>query len=299
MIQPQQREPTPGRFQARHQVGGTKIYLGCFDSAVEAAVAHAQAVEEAGPPRAPKRSPEPPKARPPKKRRSAAAGPSAVSTPFPSFRPLPVIVAKPGSTYDGMRGRVASSSNGFYRVELDGVGVHLFRRRDLSLSIDYERDGGGATAPSPDPRLPPGWVEESRQRKSGTVYRIYYGPAGEYAESIRQAWAGGKGARGGAIRPATVAAAEGPPPEGGPSPAPTASVPESSQPHPIGMQLVVQALHSVGLSQYADGFDEQGYDDLNYLCGMDAAERAVVAEATKMRPGHAAKFVMFGLRSPA
>ena len=263
-------------------------------------MAYAQAVEEAGPPRPPKRSPEPPKA-PPPKRRSAAAGPSAASTPFLTHRqPLPVIVAKPGSTYDGKRGRVASSSNGYYRVELDGLGMHNFRRRDLSFSNGCEHDGGGATAPSPDPGLPPGWVEERRQRKSGNVYHIYYGPAGEYAESIPQAWAGGKGARGAAICPATVvAAAGGPPPEGGPLAASTASVPESSQPHPIGMQLVVQALHSVGLSQYADGFDEQGYDDLNYLCGMDAAERAVVAEATKMRPGHAAKFVRFGLRSPA
>ncbi|EOD39995.1 hypothetical protein EMIHUDRAFT_223217 [Emiliania huxleyi CCMP1516] len=67
--------------------------------------------------------------------------------------------------------------------------------------------------------------------------------------------------------------------------------PPRLQRHPIGMPPVVQALERVGLPQYADAFDEQGYDDLNYILEMDAAERKTVAEATGMRPGHAAKFV--------
>ena len=93
--------------------------------------------------------------------------------------------------------------------------------------------------------------------------------------------------------------ADAPPPKrrstaAGPSAASVAEPPRLQR-HPIGMPPVVQALERVGLPQYADAFDEQGYDDLNYILEMDAAERKTVAEATGMRPGHAAKFVKCGL----
>ena len=47
---------------------------------------------------------------------------------------------------------------------------------------------------------------------------------------------------------------------------------------PLGMPPVVRALEGVGLQVYAGVFEDLGYDDLRYLLGMDAAERAQVAE---------------------
>ena len=39
--------------------------------------------------------------------------------------------------------------------------------------------------------LPPGWVAQERQGSART-YRVFYGPNGEYAESVPQAWRGGR-----------------------------------------------------------------------------------------------------------
>ncbi|EOD24163.1 hypothetical protein EMIHUDRAFT_238895 [Emiliania huxleyi CCMP1516] len=50
--------------------------------------------------------------------------------------------------------------------------------RSLKAHIDQ--------APSPrDPGLPTGWWAEERTASSGRVYKVYYGPNGEYAESGR------------------------------------------------------------------------------------------------------------------
>ena len=44
------------------------------------------------------------------------------------------------------------------------------------------------------------------------------------------------------------------------------------------------------LLQYADAFEEQGYDDLEYLRELDVAALKGVAQAASMKPGHAARF---------
>ena len=43
--------------------------------------------------------------------------------------------------------------------------------------------------------------------------------------------------------------------------------------------------------QYADTFDDLGYDDLPYLERMSEEKRQEVANEAKLKPGHARKFV--------
>ena len=61
-----------------------------------------------------------------------------------------------------------------------------------------------------------------------------------------------------------------------------------------GIAAVAEALARIGLQAYAAAFDAEGYDDIAYLRGLDAAERAEVATETDMKPGHAGRFVKFG-----
>mmetsp|Transcript_38977 Transcript_38977/g.125997 ORF Transcript_38977/g.125997 Transcript_38977/m.125997 type:complete len:80 (+) Transcript_38977:127-366(+) len=64
------------------------------------------------------------------------------------------------------------------------------------------------------------------------------------------------------------------------------------------MAAVAEALGRIGLQSYAAAFDCEGFDDIEFLLGLDSAERAAVATATGMdaKPGHAGKWVKFGLR---
>ena len=43
--------------------------------------------------------------------------------------------------------------------------------------------------------------------------------------------------------------------------------------------------------QYAERMEDDGYDDLPYLLGLDESELQHVAEQVGMKPGHVAKFV--------
>jgi len=45
------------------------------------------------------------------------------------------------------------------------------------------------------------------------------------------------------------------------------------------------------LAEYAPAFDDLGYDDLGFLLSMSQAELSSVAEAVRMKPGHAQKFL--------
>ena len=49
-------------------------------------------------------------------------------------------------------------------------------------------------------------------------------------------------------------------------------------------------LEAIGLSSYADRFDELGYDDLAFLAQMGGEELRQVAVEVEMRPGHRDKF---------
>ncbi|EOD16372.1 hypothetical protein EMIHUDRAFT_451545 [Emiliania huxleyi CCMP1516] len=67
-----------------------------------------------------------------------------------------------------------------------------------------------------------------------------------------------------------------------------------------GMAAVADALGRIGLQSYAAAFDSEGFDDIDFLLGLDRAERAAVATATGMdaKPGHAGKWVRFGFGVP-
>ena len=60
---------------------------------------------------------------------------------------------------------------------------------------------------------------------------------------------------------------------------------------PTSMAQVVAYLERIKLQQYAAQFDEQGYDDLDFLLKMDDAMLTEVARAVGMKRGHEYKFV--------
>ena len=134
--------------------------------------------------------------------------------------------------------------------------------------------------------LPPGWTAEKHVAPSGT-YNTYSN--GECrARTKAQAWE---------MYNLEYPAATG-------TPAFVASCPVSSQAPPAvsppsaatagggleGMAEVRDMLERFRLSMYADKFDEQGYDDRDYLLTMEAAQIDGLITDVGMKPGHAVKF---------
>ena len=56
-----------------------------------------------------------------------------------------------------------------------------------------------------------------------------------------------------------------------------------------GMEAVSAMLGHFDLPQYASKFEEEGYDDVEYLCTLDGVALAALAQAVSMKPGHAQK----------
>ena len=91
------------------------------------------------------------------------------------------------------------------------------------------------------------------------------------------------------------------------STADTADPPQPSQADPMvsefdgheDMARIREVLTQIGLAIYADQFEEQGYDDFEYLIKMsEQGQLARVADDVNMKPGHKAKFVQRGFRAP-
>ena len=60
----------------------------------------------------------------------------------------------------------------------------------------------------------------------------------------------------------------------------------------LGMDAIRKLLRAYRLEQYADAFDEQGYDDLPYLRELDEESlRKVVQDQIGMKPGHMERFI--------
>ena len=60
----------------------------------------------------------------------------------------------------------------------------------------------------------------------------------------------------------------------------------------LGMDAIRKLLRAYRLEQYADAFDEQGYDDLPYLRELDEESlRKVVKDQIGMKPGHMERFI--------
>ena len=67
---------------------------------------------------------------------------------------------------------------------------------------------------------------------------------------------------------------------------------EAAAATPAGMAGVLAHLERIKLQQYAAQFDEQGYDDLDFLLKMSDAMLTEVAQAVGMKHGHECKFVL-------
>jgi hypothetical protein len=64
-----------------------------------------------------------------------------------------------------------------------------------------------------------------------------------------------------------------------------------------GMEGVRAFLGGVRLGEYAEAFEEQGYDDLPWLSRLGDDLLREICDSLGMKPGHAMKFVM-KLREP-
>jgi hypothetical protein len=53
-----------------------------------------------------------------------------------------------------------------------------------------------------------------------------------------------------------------------------------------GMALVRQALEALRLGEYADAFEEMGYDDLEFIQSMNGEQLQTLATNVRMKPGH-------------
>lgn len=58
------------------------------------------------------------------------------------------------------------------------------------------------------------------------------------------------------------------------------------------MDAVRTFLAAIRLEQYAEAFDEQGYDDLPFLRRLEEEHLKEICDSVNMKPGHAMKFVM-------
>ena len=83
-----------------------------------------------------------------------------------------------------------------------------------------------------------------------------------------------------------------PPPPAAPLlPALPPSLPPSPQAQLDGMDAVRALLVDMRLEQYAEAFDELGYDDMHFLLSLAEDELKEIAEAVHMKPGHRLKFM--------
>ena len=57
------------------------------------------------------------------------------------------------------------------------------------------------------------------------------------------------------------------------------------------MRGVAALLGALGMPQYADSFDEMGYDDAEYLLQLSAAKLEAVGQLTRMSSDHTRKMV--------
>ena len=160
-------------------------------------------------------------------------------------------------------------------------------------------------------QLPPGWSRQRHITAKGNQWSSYRGPNGEKAATATDAWEkhqrdGGDGAaRELAANQKQLARPN--PQEGGrvakqsrtePGTelvsAPFALTPYSKS-AALGlsgneMARVADMLERFRLAEYIEKFEEQGYDDLEWLLQMDESLVEVLVIDVQMKPGHAAKF---------
>ena len=232
-----------GHFKARLMSGGKQIYLGGFDTAVEAAMAYAQHV-----------------------------GGTELEEEAEQEEEEEVVVeaeaeAEVVKEADGFKLHLSSqSSTGYRGVHVNGSrflvngpkqvyvgmfgtavqGAVAYAQYVASLG-SVELNKSSPPLPSPQPPQPPQPVASPVQRPSALP------PS--------------------ALPPSSLGLA---------APAPLAIAPLAAS---GGMEEVRALLASYRLEQYAEAFDEQGYDDLSYLRTLDAVALGTVLSEIGMKPG--------------
>ncbi len=160
--------------------------------------------------------------------------------------------------------------------------------------------------------LPPGWWKRKHTTRNGNSWTDYLSADGQSAKSYADAWAKhasngvGSGARAPAGRVKRLAEStpmhhELAPPKqprkhsaATPAAAATPStalalVPSSAE----GMPEVAQMLERFKLANYVEVFDDQGYDDLEFMLRMRPEQVEQLIADVGMKPGHAAKFKLY------
>ncbi|EOD21267.1 hypothetical protein EMIHUDRAFT_241459 [Emiliania huxleyi CCMP1516] len=278
-----------GRFQAQYRAGERRVSIGSFDTAVEAAVAYARAVGEYQPPTV------------------AAAEAEGLRLHLSS------------SSSTGYKGVYESSGRFQARHMANGRRVNLgYFDTAVEAAVAYARAVGKAPAHGSsavgsealDSDEGESEDEEGEARclwvacdRNSTGYlgvrkqvsgrfkarhkvdgkEVYIGGFGTAVEAaVAYARAVGEDGRLFELLPDGRTVHKEAPPNNG------------------GMAAVAEALGRIGLQSYAAAFDSEGFDDIEFLLGLDSAERAAVATATGMdaKPGHAGKWVKFGFGGP-
>ncbi|EOD41376.1 hypothetical protein EMIHUDRAFT_199717 [Emiliania huxleyi CCMP1516] len=284
-----------GRYQARHRVHNRQVAIGHFDTAVEAAVAYARAVGEYQPP-----------------------APPTVATEAEGLR-----LHLSSSNATGYKGLTRHNSGRFqaqHRVDGGLAFLGLFDTA-VEAAVAYARAGLRLHLSSSNSTGYMGVTKstaqagrfQARHRVDGRKVRL-----GDFDTAVEAAVAYARAV--GEYQP--------------PAPPTVATEAEGLRLHlsssnATGYKGVVkqikgrfEAAHYVGgrrvhvgifdtaveaavafarainLQAYAAAFDAEGYDDISFLRGLDAAERADVAKETGMKPGHAGRFVKFGFAPP-
>merc|ERR1712216_142815 len=105
-----------------------------------------------------------------------------------------------------------------------------------------------------------------------------------------------------AVKQEAIATAPAPVATGGPQlppfptvvPQPPLLAPPLPASQAAALEEVRSVLKSYKLDQYAEAFEEQGYDDIPFLRSMSEDElMAVLREQIGMKPGHAMRFAMW------
>ena len=268
-----------GRFQAKHRVGGRLVDIGYFGTAVEAAVAYARAVGEA---------------------------PAEASA-------------------EGLRLHLSSSSSTGYKCVYLQDGRFIARQykpeqmESYLGSFDTAVEAAVAYAravhevPACQGEAPPLPAKRALESATAPPPPKRRSSSGSAAASSSSSASSSSASSSSAAASSAAAASSSSAAASSAPPAPSAPrLPESrlfellpdgrtvhkeAPPPTGGIAAVAEALERVGLENYVAAFDAEGFDDIEFLGGLDAAERAGVARDVGMKQGHLSKFVKHGFEA--
>ncbi|EOD22356.1 hypothetical protein EMIHUDRAFT_116813 [Emiliania huxleyi CCMP1516] len=294
------------RFRAQHQMDGRLVNLGIFDRAVEAAVAYARAVGDYQPPPPPTVAAEAEGLR----LHLSSSSVTGYKNVYEHHPARAVGEAPAEAVAEGLRLHLSSSSSAGYKGVFTNSGRFRAQRRLDGRLVSIGIFGTAVQAAVAYARAvgeyqPPTVVAEAeglRLHLSSSSSTGYKGVTELASGRFRaQRKVDGKDVHIGSFATVVEAAvayarAVGESrlfellPDG-------RTVHKEVPPDNGGMAAVAAALERVGLENYVAAFDAEGYDDVEFLGGLDSAERAGVAKDVGMKQGHLSKFVKHGFEA--